>query len=103
MSTATQAQLVPLGDRVVLQKENPEEKTSGGILLPDSAQKDKPQQGTIVSVGPGKKDDNGKLQPIDNLAKGDKVIYPRYSGTEIKIDGEEFLILNAGDILAKIN
>jgi chaperonin GroES len=101
MATATKSKLVPIEDRIIVEKHEPEEKTSGGILLPDSA-KEKPQQAIVVAVGPGKKDDKGNVNAIDYLKPGDKIIYPKYSGTEVKIDGKEFLILKAGEVLAKI-
>lgn len=101
MAIATQSKLVPIEDRIIVKKEDAEEKTAGGILLPDSA-KDKPQQGVIIAVGPGKRDDKGNLHAIDYLSEGDKVIYPKYSGTEVKVNGEEFLILKASDVLAKL-
>ncbi|MDX1917710.1 MAG: co-chaperone GroES [Candidatus Caenarcaniphilales bacterium] len=99
MVTATKASLIPLEDRVIVQKEESDEKTQGGILLPDSA-KEKPQIAKVVAVGPGKKDEKGNLNPPD-LKIGDRVVYPKYSGTEIKVEGEEYLILKASDILAK--
>jgi chaperonin GroES len=102
MATATKTKLVPIEDRIIVQKNESEDKTSGGILLPDSA-KEKPQQATVVAVGPGKRDEKGNLQAIDYLQAGDLVIYPKYSGTEVKINGEEFLILRASDVLAKLD
>ncbi|MDX1921487.1 MAG: co-chaperone GroES [Candidatus Caenarcaniphilales bacterium] len=101
MATATQNKLIPLEDRIIVEKHEPEEKTAGGILLPDSA-KEKPQQAIVVSVGPGKRDDKGNLIPIDSLKAGDRIIYPKYSGTEVKVEGKEYLILKAGDVLAKV-
>lgn len=90
--------LKPLSDRVVLKPVKAEEKTKGGIVLPDTA-KDKPQEGEIVAVGPGKVLDNGtKLAP--EVKVGDRVIYSKYSGSEIKVDGEEYLIVRESDILA---
>ncbi len=92
----------PLGDRVVLKRlELAEEKTAGGILLPDTA-KEKPQEAEVVAVGPGKKDEDGKHIPLD-VKIGDVVITAKWGGTEIKIDGKEFLIVSEDDILAKIN
>lgn len=102
MATASKTKLVPIEDRIIVQKNESEEKTAGGILLPDSA-KEKPQQATVVAVGPGKRDDKGTLHAIDYLQVGDTVIYPKYSGTEVKINGEEFLILRASDVLAKLD
>lgn len=101
MATAAQTKLLPLEDRIIVEKHEPEEKTSGGILLPDSA-KEKPQEAIIVSVGPGKRSEkDGSIIPLENLKPGDKIIYPKYSGTEVKIDGKEYLILKASDVLAK--
>jgi len=93
--------LVPLGDRVVLQRlETAEEKTAGGILLPDSA-KEKPQEAKVVAVGPGKKDDDGKLIPME-VKVGDVVLTAKWGGTEFKIDGEDYVIVSEDEILAKI-
>ena len=92
--------LVPLGDRVVVKALEEEEITKGGILLPDTA-KEKPQKGEVIAVGPGKLSDDGKRQPME-VKKGDKVIYAKYAGTEVKIEDEEFLILRESDILAKL-
>lgn len=90
--------LKPLADRVVLKPVTAEEKTKGGIVLPDTA-KDKPQEGEVVAVGPGRILDNGtKVAP--EVKVGDRVIYSKYSGTEVKVDGEEYLIVREGDILA---
>jgi chaperonin GroES len=91
--------LKPLADRVVVKQMTEEEVTKGGIILPDTA-KEKPQRGEIVAVGPGRMDDEGKRLPMD-VKKGDKVLYAKYAGTEIKLDDEEYLILREGDILAK--
>lgn len=88
----------PLADRVVVKALPSEETTKGGIVLPDTA-KEKPQEGEVVAVGPGKLADDGqRITP--EVAVGDKVIYSKYGGTEIKIDGEEYLILRESDILA---
>ncbi|HHY36017.1 MAG TPA: co-chaperone GroES [Firmicutes bacterium] len=90
--------LKPLADRVVLKPVEAEEKTKGGIVLPDTA-KDKPQEGEVIAVGPGRVLDNGtKLTP--EVKVGDRVIYSKYSGTEVKVDGEEYLIIRESDILA---
>ena len=91
----------PLADRVVVRPSNPEEKTKGGIILPDTA-KEKPQQGEIVAVGPGKVADNGTKISMEVKA-GDKVLYGKYSGTEVQIDGEDHLIMRESDILAIIS
>ena len=90
----------PLGDRVVIKPVKEEEKTKGGIFLPDTA-KEKPQRGTVEAVGPGKVDDKGNRIPME-LKKGDKVIYQKYTGTEIKENEEDYLILREADIIAKI-
>ena len=91
--------LQPLGDRVVVKPMPKEEVTKGGIVLPDTAQ-EKPQEGKVVAVGPGKVNDEGKRIVMD-VKKGDVVIYAKYGGTEVKIDGEELIILRESDILAK--
>jgi chaperonin GroES len=88
----------PLGDRVVIQASEGQEKTKGGIVLPDTA-KEKPQEGKIVAVGTGKKTEDGKIIPL-SVKVGDKVLYGKYSGTEITVDGEEYLIVKEEDILA---
>ena len=90
----------PLGDRVVVKPSPAEDKTKGGIILPDTA-KEKPVIGEIVAVGPGRKSDDGKLIPLD-LKVGDKVLYGKYSGTETTIDGKEFLIMRESDIFAVV-
>lgn len=90
----------PLGDRVVVRPLSEEEVTKGGIILPDTA-KERPQRGEIIAVGPGRLDDNGKRIAME-LKKGDKVIYAKYAGTEVKEDDEELLILRESDILAKL-
>ncbi|MDD5195148.1 MAG: co-chaperone GroES [Candidatus Omnitrophica bacterium] len=88
----------PLGERVVIKPSEGLEKTKGGIVLPDTA-KEKPQEGEIIAVGEGKKTDEGKLIPL-TLKVGNKVLYGKYSGTEITIDGEEYLIVKEEDVLA---
>ena len=90
----------PLHDRVIVQRLDSEEKTKGGIIIPDSA-KEKPLEGKVIAAGPGKKDDSGKSQPLD-VKKGDKVLFGKYSGTEIKIDSEDMVILREEDILGII-
>jgi chaperonin GroES len=87
----------PLHDRVLVKRVTAEEKTKGGIIIPDTAQ-EKPQQGQVVAVGPGGRDEAGKLTPID-LKVGDKVLFGKWSGTEIKIDGDELLIMKESDIM----
>jgi chaperonin GroES len=89
--------LKPLGDRVVLKRQEAEEKTQSGIILPDSA-KEKPQAAIVVAVGPGKQDD-GKVTAMQ-VSEGDKVIYSKYSGTEVKFDDEEYVIVSQSDIIA---
>ena len=93
--------IIPLGDRVVIKPLEAEEKTKGGIVLPDTA-KEKPQEGKIVAVGKGKVLENGKIEPLE-VKEGDKVLYAKYSGTEITTkDGDEMLIMREEDILALI-
>jgi chaperonin GroES len=101
LATATKLQLKPLADRVIVKKLEAEEKTSGGIVLPDTA-KEKPQQGEILAIGPGKLDDKSTRQPME-VKVGDKVLFAKYSGTEVKIDGIEYLILAERDILAVVS
>ena len=90
----------PLGDRVLVKRVEEESKTKGGIIIPDTA-KEKPQEGEVVAVGPGRVADNGNRVPVD-VAVGDKVIYSKYGGTEVKYAGEEYLVLSARDVLAVI-
>src|SRR5467141_2755741 len=90
----------PLDDRVVVEPLEAEDKTAGGILLPDTA-KQKPQRGRVLAVGPGKLLDNGQ-RPALSVAKGDEVIYGRYSGTDIEVDGKDIKIMRESDILAKV-
>ena len=87
----------PLHDRVVVRRLESEEKTKGGIIIPDSA-KEKPQQGEIIAVGPGGRDESGKLIPID-VKVGDRILFGKWSGTEVKIDGIEYLIMKESDIM----
>jgi chaperonin GroES len=90
----------PLHDRVVVRRIEADTKTKGGIIIPDSAQ-EKPSQGEIVAVGPGGRDEAGKLIPIDVRA-GDRVLFGKWSGTEVKLDGEEFIIMKESDIMGVI-
>ncbi len=90
--------LKPLGDRLVIKPNEQEEMTASGLVLPETA-KEKPQQGTILAVGPGRRDDDGKRIELD-VAVDDVVLYAKYAGTEIKIDGEKLLILKESDVLA---
>ncbi len=92
--------LKPLGDRLIVQAIDEEQTTASGILLPDTA-KEKPQKGKVLAVGDGKIDDDGKRIPLDVTA-GDEVLYSKYGGTEIKVDGEDLLVLRESDVLAKI-
>ena len=87
----------PLHDRVVVRRIESEEKTKGGIIIPDTA-KEKPQEGEIIAAGPGARDENGKLVPLDVKA-GDRILFGKWSGTEIKLDGQEYLIMKESDIL----
>ncbi len=92
--------LTPLGDRVIVKPNAPEEVTKGGIILPDTAQ-EKPMEGEIIAVGNGKTDDSGKKVAMD-LKVGDKVLYGKYSGTEVKLNDDEFLIMRESDVYAVI-
>jgi chaperonin GroES len=87
----------PLHDRVVVRRLESEAKTAGGIIIPDTA-KEKPQEGEIVAVGPGARDESGKLVPLDVKA-GDRILFGKWSGTEVKIDGEELLIMKESDVM----
>ena len=87
----------PLHDRVVVRRVKSEEKSAGGIIIPDTAQ-EKPQEGEVIAVGPGGRDENGKLIPID-LKAGNRVLFGKWSGTEVKLDGEELLIMKESDIM----
>lgn len=90
----------PLHDRVVVRRIDEETKTAGGILIPDTA-KEKPMQGEIIAVGPGARDDSGKVVPLD-VKSGDRVLFGKWSGTEVKIDGQDLLIMKESDILGII-
>ena len=90
----------PLGDRVLVKRVEEEEKTKGGIIIPDTA-KEKPQEGEVVAVGPGARDDSGKIQALD-VNKGDRILFGKWSGTEVKIDGEDLLIMKESDILGVV-
>ena len=87
----------PLHDRVVVRRVEAEEKTAGGIIIPDTA-KEKPQQGEVLAVGPGARDENGKVQPLD-VKPGDRVLFGKWSGSEVRIDGEDLLIMKESDIM----
>ena len=90
----------PLHDRVVVRRIEGEEKTNGGIIIPDTA-KEKPQEGEVIAVGPGARDEAGKLIPLDVKA-GDRILFGKWSGTEVKIDGEEYLIMKESDVMGII-
>jgi len=87
----------PLHDRVVIERIDPEGKTAGGIVIPDTAQ-EKPQQGKVIAIGPGGRDESGRLVPID-VKVGDRILFGKWSGTEVKIDGGEYLIVKESDIM----
>jgi len=87
----------PLGDRVLVKRVEEEEKTKGGIIIPDTA-KEKPQEGEVIAVGPGARDDSGKIQPLD-VKTGNRILFGKWSGTEVKLDGQDLLIMKESDIL----
>jgi chaperonin GroES len=87
----------PLHDRIVVRRIEPEERTVGGIIIPDTA-KEKPQQGEVIAVGPGARDESGKIQPLDVKA-GDRVLFGKWSGTEVRVGGEDLLIMKESDIM----
>ena len=91
----------PLHDRVVVERLDTDEKTAGGIIIPDSAQ-EKPMQGKILAVGSGARDDSGKIQPLD-VKEGDTILFGKWSGTEVKIDGKDLLIMKESDIMGITN
>lgn len=90
----------PLQDRIIVKRLDAEEQTVGGIYIPDTA-KEKPQEGEVIAVGNGKRADNGEVQPLD-LKKGDRILFSKYGGTDVKIDGEEYLIMREDDVLGVI-
>ncbi len=96
----TKTKLVPLADRIVITPLKQDEVTASGLVIPDTA-KEKPQQGEVVAVGPGHLDDNGKRIPVD-VSVGDRILYAKYTGTEIKLDGEDYIVLNEREVLAKL-
>ena len=100
MTTATKVAIKPLEDRILVQANEAETTTASGIVIPDTA-KEKPQEGTVLAVGPGRVDDSGKRVPVD-VKVGDTVLYSKYGGTEVKYGGEEYLVLSARDVLAVI-
>ena len=90
--------LIPLGDRLLVERLEAEETTAGGIVLPDAA-KEKPIQGKVVAVGEGRRNDDGELVPMQ-VKKGDRILFGKYAGTEVKLDGDEYLIMKEDDVLA---
>jgi len=90
--------LIPLGDRLLVERLEAEEKTAGGIVLPDTA-KEKPIQGKVIAVGEGRRNDDGKLIPCQ-VKKGDRILFGKYSGSEVKLEGKEYLIMKEDDVLA---
>ena len=99
MTTATKVAIKPLEDRIVVQANDAESTTASGLVIPDTA-KEKPQEGTVLAVGPGRFEDGSRI-PLD-VSVGDKVLYSKYGGTEVKYNGEEYLVLSARDVLAVI-
>ena len=93
-------QFRPLHDRVVIRRIEAEERTKGGIIIPDTA-KEKPQEGEVIAVGPGARDENGQIQPLD-VKVGDRILFGKWSGTEVRIDGQELLIMKESDIMGVI-
>jgi chaperonin GroES len=100
VTTATKVAIKPLEDRILVQANEAETTTASGLVIPDTA-KEKPQEGTVIAVGPGRFDEKGSRVPID-VKVGDTVIYSKYGGTEVKYSGEEYLVLSARDVLAVI-
>ena len=101
MATKTKTRIEPLEDRVVIRPLEGEEITASGLVIPDTA-KEKPQEGEVLAVGPGRWDEDGEKRiPVD-VATGDRVLYSKYAGTEVKLDGDELLVVSSRDILAKI-
>ena len=101
MTTATKVAIKPLEDRILVQANEAETTTASGIVIPDTA-KEKPQEGTVLAVGPGRIDDKGNRVPID-VKVGETVLYSKYGGTEVKFGADEYLILSARDVLAVVN
>ena len=91
----------PLGDRVLVKRVEEEEKTKGGIIIPDTA-KEKPQEGEVVAVGPGARDDSGKVNALE-LKAGDRILFGKWSGTEVKIDGDDLIIMKESDVLGVLS
>ncbi len=101
MATATDIKVKPLADRVVVKALEESEQMRGGLYIPDTA-KEKPQQGEVIAVGPGARDENGKVNPLD-VKVGDRVLFGKWSGTEVKIDGEDLLIMKESDIMGVLD
>jgi chaperonin GroES len=93
--------LRPLQDRILIRRVEPEAKTSGGIFIPDTAQ-EKPMEGEVVAVGPGARDENGRLHPLD-VKSGDRVLFGKWSGTEVKLDGEDLMIMKESDVMGIVD
>jgi len=100
VKNVSKTQLVPLADRIVITPLKQDEITASGLVIPDTV-KEKPQQGEVIAVGPGRLDDAGKRVPMD-VAVGDRILYAKYTGTDVKLDKDEFIVLNEKDILAKL-
>ncbi|MCA9390435.1 co-chaperone GroES [candidate division WWE3 bacterium] len=92
----------PLGDKLLVRPYSKEEKTESGIILPETSSKERPEEGEVLAMGNGARDDSGKLIPIEDVTVGDRVVFTKYGPQEIKVDGEELLIVSIKDILAKI-
>ncbi len=97
---ALKTKLIPLADRIVITPLKQDEVTASGLVIPDTV-KEKPQQGEVVAAGPGRLDDNGKRVPLE-VGVGDRILYAKYTGTEVKLDNNEYIVLNEKDILAKL-
>ncbi|MEO6398962.1 MAG: co-chaperone GroES [Tepidiformaceae bacterium] len=97
---ALKTKLVPLADRIVITPLKQDEVTASGLVIPDTV-KEKPQQGEVVAAGPGRLDDNGKRVPLE-VGVGDRILYAKYTGTEVKLDNNEYIVLNEKDVLAKL-
>ena len=102
MTTATKVSIKPLEDRIVVQANEAETTTASGIVIPDTA-KEKPQEGTVIAVGPGRFTENGEQRVPLDISTGDVVVFSKYGGTEVKYNGEEYLILSARDVLAVVS
>ncbi len=100
MEEGVSMKIRPLQDRILVKRVQEEEKTKGGIIIPDTA-KEKPQEGKVVSVGKGKLNEDGKVQPLD-VKKGDRILFSKYAGTEVNIEGEEHLIIREDDVLGVV-